>query len=139
MSSPNKMSLVGTWNNELGSKMDIDSDDNGIIIGKYWSNVGENNMIGPFRLHGLWTTNEKSEVGSIGFIVVWDSYNSVTTWSGQLQDGNILTTWLLTKITDKHENWESTEIGFDVFTKSNISNKLIMSKKISHPISRMKK
>ena len=70
--------------------------------------------------------NTSPETGqAIGFVVVWQNEkknsNSVTAWSGQLQLVNdeevITTTWLLTQETDQEDDWESTLVGKDIFTR----------------------
>lgn len=112
--------LNGTWYNELGSVMTIQTNGN-IISGTYQTSVGD--ATGVYTLIGQTDTdNDASQ--AVGWVVVWQnqygSSDSVTTWSGQFQvvDGipTIVTTWLLTQETDPHDDWRSTLVGQDVFT-----------------------
>ena len=111
------------WYNELGSVMIIDVADpsTGVIQGQYCSKVGDATKF--YKLVGRYDT--ASSTPTIGWAVTWQNqYNnaqSTTTWSGQGQykssgTRTILTTWLLTRQTVPSENWESTMVGFDVFS-----------------------
>ena len=112
-----------TWYNELGSKMVITSfdDETGVFTGTYKSPVGEAEKT------YLLTGRKDTAGNTLGWTVNWQNVNlnanSVTTWSGQLQEdesqeSSILTTWLLTSQTTPDDNWESTQMGFDYFTQN---------------------
>ncbi len=116
------MDLNGKWYNELGSSMTLSVSGNN-ITGTYQTAVGD--ASGLYDLVGRTDTdNDASQ--AIGFVVVWQnqhgSSDSVTTWSGQYQviDGvdTIVTTWLLTKETESDDDWRSTVINKDIFTKT---------------------
>ena len=119
-------SVGGEWHNELGSKMFINynSDVPGQFTGTYYSAVGT--AIKEYPLVGRYDTTGDTTEGTMGFTVQWQNdcknSKSVTTWSGQRQldaTGNacILTTWLLTEGTVQADNWKSTTVGSDVFTR----------------------
>ncbi len=71
--------LVGTWVNELGSRMQIDSVDDGLITGTYWSKVSAEQDPVCGNLTGMVAGD------TIGFAVNWQpTFDSVTSWSGKL-------------------------------------------------------
>ncbi|MEO6781672.1 MAG: avidin/streptavidin family protein [Bradyrhizobium sp.] len=71
--------LVGTWINELGSRMQIDSVDDGLITGTYWSKVSAEQDPVCGDLTGMVAGD------TIGFAVNWQpTFNSITSWSGKL-------------------------------------------------------
>ncbi len=136
------MDLNGTWYNELGSSMTLVISGNS-ITGTYQTAVG--NASGLYDLVGQTDTDNDSSQ-AIGFVVVWQnqygSSDSVTAWSGQYQVVNgvdtIVTTWLLTQETDPSEDWSSTLINKDVFTKTpptaeEIKQRRAKGIKSSHP------
>ncbi|HVI48227.1 MAG TPA: avidin/streptavidin family protein [Chitinophaga sp.] len=94
-----------------------------MITGIYDTAVGDAG--GKYDLVGLADTDQGASQ-SVGFVVVWNnttsgSSDSVTSWSGQYQVINgvetIVTTWLLTEETDPSEDWHSTLVNKDVFTR----------------------
>lgn len=130
------------WYNELGSVMTITSVDclGGNFDGTYRSSVGEADD--KYTLRGRFDIKGQS----LGWAVSWQNdyqiSHSTTSWSGQVQDTpegvqEILTTWLLTVQTDPEENWESTLVGFDTFTRTPPSPEQIQRAKrrcqSSHP------
>ncbi len=139
------MDLEGIWYNELGSKLIIESVNDGKIEGKYETTVGS--AQGIYALSGRVEKTAQPQLNqSIGWVVVWDNEmtnnNCVTSWSGQLQemDGEkvIHAYWMLTIETSSRSNWKSTMIGHDTFkrqfTSSDIINELVNSRNISHPL-----
>lgn len=119
-------SLKGAWTNELGSTMVLNQSSDGSLLGCYNTAVGNAknlySVAGKTNLH----IKDSCEAASLGIVVSWnnDSHgdsSSITTWSGQYQqvDGRerILATWLLTKETAPNDNWSSTRIGTNEFTK----------------------
>ena len=93
----------------------------GIFSGLYSSAVG--NAEKWYNLVGRTDTDGNT----VGWTVVWTNRyhnaHSTTTWSGQFQADPvgspvILTTWLLTTQTTPSDNWDSTNVGFDYFTKA---------------------
>ena len=113
--------LNGIWYNELGSKMILVVHGN-MLSGTYQTAVGD--AEGIYQLSGqVNTCDDQSK--ALGWIVVWNNKyhnsDSVTAWSGQFQPidavDTIVTTWLLTRETSPDEDWGSTLVGKDVFTK----------------------
>jgi hypothetical protein len=123
--------LHGVWWNELGSKMVIrvDPQDPKTFRGFYHTNVGNAQekkypLLGQCDVRGL-----KSKM--VAFVVAWNADPppdggdspgpSVTAWSGQLQriKGReiIVTTWVLSRLTTPADDWESTLVGMDYFTR----------------------
>lgn len=115
------MNISGTWYNELGSKMVLQVMGKR-ISGTYHTKVGD--ASGDYELVGQMDT-DNDESTAIGWVVIWNnqygSSDSVTAWSGQVQEFNgvesIVTTWLLTAETDEGDDWHSTLIGKDIFTR----------------------
>ena len=111
--------LVGKWFNELGSCMNITAARDGMLHGKYETAVGIADK--TYDLTGRYDTDGNS----LGWTVTWNnctgSSYSTTGWSGQYQldpctkEPRILTTWLLTAQTNPSNDWNSTNIGADVF------------------------
>ncbi|NOJ29835.1 MAG: hypothetical protein DA328_06680 [Nitrososphaeraceae archaeon] len=137
--------MEGIWYNELGSKMIIDSINDGQIIGNYETTVGS--AQGLYTLSGRTEKNVKSQENqSIGWVVVWDNEitnnNCVTSWSGQLQEIEgeevIHAYWMLTIETVPGSNWKSTLIGYDTFKRTiptaSVINKHVNSRSVSHPL-----
>jgi hypothetical protein len=142
----NQNTLTGTWYNELNSTAIFTQDGNSLsgtyntIVGnaKYWYN-----LTGFTNLPDSSNPNQ----AAVGFTVVW--YNpqygdskSVTAWSCQYQVVNnqesIICPWLLTTETDPDNNWSSTNVGQDVFTRTmptteDIEYSLAHGAKHSHP------
>lgn len=136
------MDLNGTWYNQLGSQLTL-SVAGQTITGTYITAVGD--AEGEYELVGQADTdNDASQ--AVGWVVVWTnqsgSSDSVTSWSGQYQimDGEeiIATTWMLTSETDVDEDWASTLVGKDTFTRTQptadtVSEKLKRGSKKSNP------
>lgn len=128
--------IDGAWYNELGSKMVLKTDGDGGLTGIYVSAVGsaqdEYPVVGRY--------NPSQSPPTIGWVVQWTNShkqsNSVTSWSGQLVTINnvpkILTTWLLTQQTKPADEWESTLIDQDVFTKNKPTDDQIKLAKMLH-------
>ena len=137
------MNINGIWYNELGSSMTLATNGKN-ITGMYQTAVG--NASGQYDLVGQIDTNVGSST-AIGFVVMWNnasgSSDCVTVWSGQCQVINgediIVTTWLLTGETDPSDDWASTLINKDVFTRAQpaaevIKKNLAKGVKHSHPV-----
>lgn len=116
------MSLEGIWYNELGSAMELTVDGSS-VFGTYHTAVGE--AKGSYPLTGMIDTQSMEQNQAVGFVVAWKnesgSSHSVTVWSGQFQsvEGQevLTTTWLLTRETEPEQDWKSTLIGHDLFTR----------------------
>ena len=108
--------LVGTWVNELGSRMQIDSVDDGLISGTYWSKVSAEDDPVCGDLTGMVAGD------TIGFAVNWQpTFDSVTSWSGKLLATDqgypyIFTLWHLSHdVGDGAVWWQSFLAGSDTF------------------------
>jgi hypothetical protein len=115
------MNINGTWYNELGSYMTIQVIDKN-ITGNYYTKVGD--ATGIYELVGQIDIDQDNST-AIGWVVLWNnqygSSDSVTSWSGQIHTLNgtesIVTTSLLTTETESDDDWHSTLIGKDTFTR----------------------
>ena len=115
------MNVSGTWYNQLGSQMILKVNGKN-ISGTYNTKVGD--ASGEYDLIGK-IDIDIDESTAMGWVVLWNnqvgSSDSVTAWSGQVQaiDGEerIVTTWLLTTETDADDDWHSTIVGKDIFTR----------------------
>lgn len=109
----------GTWKNQLGSIMKINSSRNGNIKGRYITAVGAHGMQKEFNLEG------KASGDLIAFIVDFKKYGSLTSWTGQHtlveKREKINTLWHLAKNfsdDDEKENiWSAIWTGADDFYK----------------------
>ena len=115
------MPLDGRWYNELGSEMNLEVKD-GLVTGTYHTAVGNETKTRPLAGRAD-VTNDTTP--NVGWVVSWgdkDYAESVTSWSGQLQNirgQEVITTfWLLTAETTPDNNWRSTLIGQDVFKRT---------------------
>jgi hypothetical protein len=112
---PAAPSLVGVWQNELGSTMTIATFDGTTFTGTYTSAVSSKLSPATGTLSGT-----LSGIG-LGFTVNWASpFSSVTAWSGLLlTDGNslvIYTLWHLASTPESEPDfWESILAGADIF------------------------
>ena len=114
------MGIEGKWFNELGSLMTIEPIGGNVFTGEYQTRVGDAG--GIYSVSGQTDGDQQS----LGWTVGWvnndkgDSH-SVTSWSGQYQtvggDETITAMWLLTSDTTTPDDWKSTLIGKDVFTR----------------------
>jgi hypothetical protein len=115
------MNINGTWYNQLGSQMIIQVNGKN-IHGTYHTKVGD--ASGIYELTGK-IDIDNDDSTAIAWVVLWNnqygSSDSVTAWSGQVQEisgvETIVTTWLLTVETEEDDNWHSTLIGKDFFTR----------------------
>ncbi|WP_406404537.1 avidin/streptavidin family protein [Streptomyces sp. NBC_00879] len=118
------MSIAGDWYNEFGSHMEITPGPSGEITGTFASNTGL--AAGEYALVGRYDTLERADHGTaIGWTVAWrnerHNANCVTSWSGLCfaddDTDRICATWLLTTSATTSDAWESTTVGWDVFTR----------------------
>lgn len=116
------MRLDGTWYNALGSSMELMVKGDR-VSGTYTTAVGE--AQGRYPIVGAIDAEPQKGSQALGLVVVWandqGSSHSVTTWSGQLEviDGQeiLRTTWLLTRETAPNQDWQSTLVGTDTFSR----------------------
>jgi avidin family protein len=119
------MSLEGNWYNELNSSMKLEVNGN-VITGVYTNAAGQ--ATGDFKLYGVIEPSPVDSNQVLAWVVTWvrlsdgKNFHSVTAWSGQYQSidqQEVLTTeWLLTSETDPNDDWASTMVGHDVFTRT---------------------
>jgi hypothetical protein len=143
------MPLDGTWYNELQSTMQLAVAADGSVSGTYQTAVsGSNCAQGTFPVSGRARPGGGTKV-NVGFAVSWENAQStcdaVTAWSGEyrtvsvngVQTEMIKTTWLLTIETDQPDDWKSTLIGQDVFTRTPPTPQQLQvaktTKRLSHP------
>jgi Avidin family len=116
--------LSGTWYNQLGSRMDLTTDNCGGLSGTYKSAVGDAPV--PYCLAGrFYMTPLSGRNGvTLGWAVTFGTAQSTATWSGQYFGGGsiaetIVTHWLLTTSTGEAPTsiWKSTRVGHDTFTR----------------------
>jgi hypothetical protein len=117
--------LEGSWYNELGSTMVIKTIDptNQTVLGTYQSAVSSSGCAqGVFPLVG--SSDVLAGGQTFGWTVCWLNASSkcwsTTSWAGQLLEDNATITalWLLTMKVDPDEEWASTLIGQNVFTRN---------------------
>lgn len=127
------MALDGDWYNELKSKMVL-TVKGASVTGQYHTAVG--NASGIYDLVGR-IDDQAGSSRAIAFVVSWQNSDgnseSATAWSGEVQvegqeDERIITTWLLTMETDPQNNWKSTIVGQDVFTRTPPSDAAVKSR-----------
>lgn len=120
------MGIQGTWYNELNSMMKI-SGSGANISGVYSSAVG---VSGFYELRGR-IDQHPSSTGSgaasaTGWTVVWSNsshdFGSATSWTGLYFNPSagteeIFTLWLLATEVEEGNQWGSTKVGQDTFTR----------------------
>jgi hypothetical protein len=115
------MDISGDWYNELGSKMTLIIN-GAIITGAYQTAVGD--ASGIYDLTGRVSVPSDTNY-TLGFVVTWQnkvrSTDAVTSWAGEAREIGgeqfILTTWLLSIETAPADDWKSTLVGKDTFTR----------------------
>jgi hypothetical protein len=121
------MSVTGDWYNELHSKMVL-KENGGQITGKYHTAVDAGKCTkGDYDLVGQIDT-VATDNRVIAFVVLWRNADTdckaITAWSGEVQKDEttkedvIVATWLLTMETNPNDDWKSTLVGRDVFTRT---------------------
>jgi hypothetical protein len=137
------MSFSGTWYNELGSKMSL-AGSGGSLSGTYVTAVGT--ASGTYTLQGRYNTQPSSGGQAMGWTVAWQNAfgnsHSATAWSGQYQtvggQEEIVTLWLLVSETYPQDDWGSTKVGQDVFTRQPPTPQTVARKlqagATSHPV-----
>jgi hypothetical protein len=111
-------SLQGTWYNQLVSELTIEVDGKGTMQGVYRPGAGA--VAGnTYAVSGSYDPGPTSNATVLGFVVEWTEVHSVTVWSGQYHhdDGAIRATWLMAVETDAPDEWKSTFVGHDVFSR----------------------
>jgi Avidin family len=119
--------IDGKWISDLGSTMDIRVEGDQ-VVGTYTTHIGSTQ--GTYPLVGRTDVGDdeghsKGTLGSIGWVVGWKNAqgndHGVTTWTGQVQvsggEVQMVTTWIYVQETAPDANWNSTLIGFNLFTR----------------------
>jgi len=140
------MALWGSWYNELGSMMQLNSGSTGTLFGTYYSSVG--NAKSQYYLQGTYDAQPLPGSGgqAAGWAVAWNNAylnaHSNTSWAGQYQvlpngQEQIYTLWLLASSVTPNNDWQSTLVGQDTFTRSAPSAQAKASRRaaghLSHP------
>lgn len=114
------MGLEGTWVNELGSTLVIDSVSNGGLTGSYTTAVSSEACAkGSFVVLGR--TDVDTGGTSLGWSVAWKNNGSwcysVSSWAAQFDEAESIITafWLLSIQTEEASGWASTNVGVDYF------------------------
>ncbi|KOU88075.1 MULTISPECIES: streptavidin [Streptomyces] len=115
--------ILGTWYNQLGSVMVVTRAANGGFVGTYESAVG--NAEKRYVMTGRYDSAPADGTGTaVGWTVAYRNAHrnahSVATWSGQYVGGSqerIVTQWLLSYGTTPADQWKSTFLGHDEFTR----------------------
>jgi hypothetical protein len=136
----------GVWYNELGSRMTINYVSGGGFSGIYETAVGY--AAGQYTLQGRYNTQPSSGGQAMAWAVAWQNAylnsDSVTGWSGQYQTDpstgaeEIYTLWLLASEMDPDEDWASTNVGQDTFSRTQPSAEEVercrKARPASHPV-----
>lgn len=101
--------LTGTWVNELGSALVIESiAEDGQIIGEYRSSTGVDGKVFPL-MGWVNAKTELPEEKNMAFSVRWEGYGSITSWTGYCNNdegiAKIKTLWHLVR-SEKEFDWE---------------------------------
>ncbi len=106
--------LEGCWHNQLGTRLAIAADAEGVVTGEIRSEVG--GVEGDQAVRG-YVAPWPAPRGVIGLVVRWEGTHSVTTWSGHfdLEHGVISANWLLTSADFGQNEWQATRTGSDTF------------------------
>ena len=101
--------VIGEWQNELGSVLQIDSiGSDGVLNGIYLSSSGVDGR--KFPLIGYINKKEDGQGLAIAFMVHWGDYGSITSWSGYYErdkDGPLIKTlWHLVR-PHEDESWNA--------------------------------
>ncbi len=107
--------FTGTWKNERGSELRVDSVVDGKLTGKFRSAVGRVDPSTWFPAVGF----VHGDV--VGFTVDFGSAGSVASWAGQLDGDKLMTQWHLARDVpdaEEHEKlWSAILAGADTFTR----------------------
>lgn len=117
MITTTRLRIEGTWYNELGSRLVLVVDEDGRLSGTFSSGVGNGDEEPPVT--GFVDRRPHDGTTVLGFVVGWPATHSVTVWSGQcdLDRQVIETTWLLSGEVGTTEEWHSTLVGHNRFTR----------------------
>ncbi|OWA51030.1 hypothetical protein BV898_15532 [Hypsibius exemplaris] len=111
-------SHIGTWYNQHGSKLTLETARPPNLLGTFISTVG----IESAKEHVGQVVGSVAENGLFAFHVVWNNGTSITAWTGQCQTCGqqdvLLTSWILTeKQASCGDVWKANRFGQDVFKR----------------------
>lgn len=136
---------LGTWYNQLKSRMVISTAENGLLAGRYESAVGD--AEGEYELIGRYNTTSNTLAWTVAWVNSQRTASSTSAWSGIYKPAKgdsceaIHTTWLLAKVMtgekkgtksssqkeegegkeegeEEKEEWNFTSVGSDIFTRA---------------------
>ncbi|KAG8182378.1 hypothetical protein JTE90_010741 [Oedothorax gibbosus] len=114
------MNLSGTWRNQLGSNMTIETiGDSHRITGQYNTSVESSAGASTISSKISGIVQNVGNGSLIAFNVLWNRGASITAWVGQciVCDGEakLYTTWVLRSLQTPRKRWMSTRINQDTF------------------------
>ena len=133
------MDIRGEWFNELDSSMLIEEIKDSTFRGKYHTKVGD--AEGQYELVGR-VSVPSDDNRTVAFVVAWQNgkkdTDAITAWSGEVREVQgvqyMTTTWLLTIETAPKDDWASTKVGKDFFTRTpQHPEKFAALKRLRHP------
>lgn len=112
--------ISGSWQNQLGTCLDLRADEDGTVRGSIHSDVG--GVKGAQPVVG-YIRPVSGRRGAIGLVVSWEQTHSVTTWCGHydLDADVVAANWLLTTADFDKNEWQSTRVGYDVFRRGPVA------------------
>ncbi|HVA06569.1 MAG TPA: avidin/streptavidin family protein [Acidimicrobiales bacterium] len=108
--------IVGTWHNQLGSRVELMTQKPGELTGTFVPGLGA--VTGSHLLVGYYDDSPEDGSCTLGFVVRWPQEHSVTAWSGRYESGRdvIVAMWLLSAATPQ-DAWRATSVGCDEFRR----------------------
>ena len=107
--------VSGVWINQFGSRLEIECDGRGNVVGTFESGVGGGS--GPHEVRGYVDPFPSTATVPIGLVVTWRPSHAVTVWSGHYHrdEDTIAATWLLAGEPADQQDWHATTVGHDLF------------------------
>lgn len=115
------MEITGSWVNQNGSVLTIESDANGIITGEFVSTKGRAARGICYPVIG--TRNHNLVSFSVNFRTSDQDLRAITTFSGRLEPGSIPTihtVWILSREFEDHEQTKPTHVWNTFLTNSDV-------------------
>jgi len=114
-----RLHLGGSWENQLGSVLNLEDDGAGGLGGFYQSATGATTGA-SYPVRGFYNLSDSRPCRVIGFVVDWGVHHALTAWSGRYypETDSIHATWLMTTSTTGEDEWRSTLVGQDLFRRS---------------------
>lgn len=119
MAQTDESVMVGSWQNQLGSCLNLEVDGKGGLSGTFHAGAGS----APDKVYSVVGSYDPRPFGPVtvlGFVVDWTDNHSVTVWSGQYDAGQAMieATWLMTTEPSSATEWKATVVGHDVFRRT---------------------